>query len=100
MVRPDGVDLGLWRAIPPSALVIPLDTHVGRIARLLGLTTRGDTSWRTAESITASLRRFDAADPVRFDFALAHLGISGACAGRRVPTICAACPLDDVCQAG
>jgi uncharacterized protein (TIGR02757 family) len=101
MVRPatEGVDLGLWTAIRPAALVIPLDTHVARLARFTGLTTRKDSSWRTAEAITASLRVFDAQDPVRFDFALAHLGISGACAGHRAAAICATCPLDAVCRA-
>ncbi len=69
MVRgPDGVDLGLWRAIPPAALVIPLDTHVHRIAGLVGLTRRPDLSWATAEEITSRLRALDPADPVRFDF--------------------------------
>lgn len=101
MVRPaDGVDLGLWRSIPVRALVVPLDTHVGRIARMVGLTARKDGSWRTAVEITESLRRFDRDDPVRFDFALAHLGISGACRARRDPEVCPACLLQPVCTVG
>jgi len=99
MVRPaDGIDLGLWSR-PPRTLVIPVDTHVQRVARFLGLTARRDASWRTAEEITATLRRIDPDDPVRFDFALAHLGISGACRGMRHPEACPGCPLDPVCQA-
>lgn len=95
----DGIDLGLWRTWRPSALVVPLDTHVLRISRFLGLTARTDGSLRTALEVTASLRQLDPDDPVRFDFALAHLGISGACRGRRDDTICPACPLHDVCTA-
>lgn len=96
MVRPaDGVDLGLWPHVPSSALVIPLDTHVLRIARQVGLTSRKDGSWRTAEEITARLRAFDQEDPVRFDFALAHLGITGRCRKRE----CASCALEGACTA-
>ena len=97
--RADGVDLGIWR-LPVDRLVIPLDTHVSRLSWFIGLTGRKDGSWRTAEEVTASLRRLDAADPVRFDFALAHLGISGACQARRVPEICGACSLVGVCRVG
>lgn len=101
MIRPprEGVDLGLWTRFPPSELVVPLDTHVLRIARFVGLTARTDGSLKTALEVTASLRRFDPADPVRFDFALAHLGISGACLGYREASVCSACPLDSVCTA-
>ncbi len=100
MVRgPDGVDLGLWPGVPTSALVVPLDTHVHRVARALGLTARRDASWRTAEEITGALRRIDPADPVRYDFALCHLGMSGLCPARRDPARCQACPLRGACRA-
>lgn len=99
MVRgPDGVDLGSWRGlVPRAALVVPLDTHVHRVSRCLGLTRRADASWRTAEEITAALRRIDPLDPVRYDFALCHLGMSGTCPARRDPARCAACPLAGAC---
>jgi uncharacterized protein (TIGR02757 family) len=98
MARPaDGVDLGLWR-IPTRSLVIPLDTHVHRISRLLGLTRRTDLSWRTAEEITARLRHLDPDDPVKYDFALSHLGISGGCPSRRDELKCAHCPLRPICR--
>ncbi|HEU4382758.1 MAG TPA: TIGR02757 family protein [Anaeromyxobacteraceae bacterium] len=101
MVRgPDAVDLGLWGGVPRAALVVPLDTHVARIGRCLGLTRRRDLSWRTAEEITRSLRRLDPEDPVRYDFALCHLGMSGACPARRDPAGCRECPLREVCLAG
>ncbi|HTP24202.1 MAG TPA: TIGR02757 family protein [Anaeromyxobacteraceae bacterium] len=100
MVRgPDEVDLGTWKGVPPSALVIPLDTHVARIARYLGLTDRRDMSWRTAEEITANLRLLDPVDPVRFDFSLCHLGMSGACPIRREQARCRRCPLARCCRA-
>jgi uncharacterized protein (TIGR02757 family) len=101
MVRPDdGVDLGPWTALTPADLVVPLDVHVLRISRFLGLTRRSDASWRTACEVTDGLARLDPADPVRFDFALSHLGISGACRGARHPDACPLCPLDPVCTAG
>jgi len=99
MVRgPDGVDLGLWRSIPPSALLIPLDTHLMRISRMLGLTAREDASWRTAEEITEALRAIDPADPVRFDFPLCHLGMSGGCPAHRLPERCGVCGLVSECR--
>lgn len=101
MVRADdGVDFGLWSAVAPADLVIPLDVHVLRISRFIGLTGRADASWRTACEVTTALARLDPVDPVRFDFALSHLGISGACRGARHVEACPLCPLDPVCTAG
>jgi uncharacterized protein (TIGR02757 family) len=99
MVRgPDGVDFGLWRGVPAAELVVPLDTHVHRIGRFIGLTRRKDLSWKTAEDITRRLRLLDAEDPVRYDFALSHLGISGTCAARKDARRCAGCPLKPICR--
>ena len=93
MCRPaDGIDLGLW-PVPASSLIIPVDTHVLRIGRNLRLTERRDASWRTAEEITASLRVLDPADPVKYDFALCHLGVSRACPSRRDRELCERCVL-------
>jgi len=92
-------DLGLW-PISPRQLIIPLDTHVLRTARLVGLTRRSDGSWRTAVEVTRNLARIDPDDPVRFDFALAHLGISGRCHARHVSEICGSCSLAPVCRFG
>jgi uncharacterized protein (TIGR02757 family) len=100
MVRPaDGVDLGLWRHLDPARLVIPLDRHVSRIAPLIGLVPRCDGSWRSAVAVTDALRAFAPDDPTRYDFALAHLGISGGCVGRFHPDVCPACDLRPVCVA-
>jgi uncharacterized protein (TIGR02757 family) len=97
---PDEVDLGAWRGLSPRRLIIPVDTHVSRMSRNLGLTRRRDLSWRTAEEITASLRLVDPDDPVRYDFALCHFGMSGACPARRVAVRCARCELLSTCQPG
>jgi uncharacterized protein (TIGR02757 family) len=77
---------------------VPLDTHVHRIGRFIGLTRRKDLSWRTAEDVTRRLRSLDPRDPVRYDFALSHLGISGSCASRKDQRRCAGCPLKPVCR--
>lgn len=100
MVRPstEGIDLDLWHSVGPDQLVIPVDTHVLRVSQFLGLTARRDGSWRTAREITDRLAELDPGDPTRYDFALAHLGISGACLGHRSPA-CPTCALDTVCTA-
>lgn len=79
MVRRDerGVDFGEWTRIPMSALFLPLDVHAGETGRALGLLARRQNDWRAVEEITSSLRTFDAADPVRFDYALFGAGIDG-----------------------
>jgi len=76
MVRRDGrgVDFGLWKKIDPSALYIPLDLHTGNTARKLGLLARKINDWKAVEELTAVLREFDPADPVKYDFALFGLG--------------------------
>lgn len=87
MIRPDdGIDFGLWKAVPPAKLIIPLDTHVARIARRLGLTRRLSPSWRMAVEITERLRAFDPDDPVKYDYALCRHGIleSRRLRGKRV----------------
>ena len=77
MVRSDdkGVDFGFWSQIPPSQLICPCDVHVDRVARKLGLITRKQTDWVTAEELTGQLRKLDPADPVKYDFALFGLGV-------------------------
>lgn len=76
MVRSDhsGIDFGLWKNIPASALLIPLDLHTGTISRQLGLLTRNQNDARAVEELTRQLRKFDPIDPIRYDFALFGLG--------------------------
>jgi uncharacterized protein (TIGR02757 family) len=103
MVRsePGDPDLGLWRELlPASALVIPLDTHVVRVSRRLGLTARRTPDWKMAEEVTAALRRIAPEDPVRYDFPLCHLGMRGSCPPRLTSTACRRCPLEPHCPTG
>lgn len=77
LVRNDGiVDLGIWNKIKPSDLMIPLDVHVGRISRELGLIDRKSNDRTTVESITSKLRELDSNDPIKYDFALFGYGVS------------------------
>ncbi|HEY6008960.1 MAG TPA: TIGR02757 family protein [Geobacteraceae bacterium] len=97
MVRPaDGIDLGLWPEISPAKLIVPVDAHIQRIGRFLGLTRRRQADWRMAQEITAALRRLDPDDPVKYDFALCHLGISEGCDGSD-RLRCRDCPVTDLC---
>jgi uncharacterized protein (TIGR02757 family) len=97
MVRRDEIDLGVWSRVPAARLVVPLDTHVIRLGRCLGLTRYTSPGWRMAADITASLRRLDPDDPVRFDFSLCHLGMRNACGfGRRQGD--RQCPLKGLCR--
>ncbi|MEM6784147.1 MAG: TIGR02757 family protein [Bacteroidota bacterium] len=74
MVRPGPVDLGLWTAIRPAQLVLPLDVHTGRQARKLGLLLRTQNDWRAAQALTRRCRALAPDDPCRYDFALFGLG--------------------------
>jgi uncharacterized protein (TIGR02757 family) len=98
MARPaDGVDLGLWQ-VPTERLLMPVDVHIHKLSRNLGFTDRADVSWKTAEEITAAMRRFDPADPVKYDFALCHMGMLQACPSKRDPARCEGCGIIAVCR--
>ena len=77
MVRLDksGVDFGLWTNIRPAQLICPLDLHVSRVARKLGLLHRPQSDWTAAIELTQQLRLIDPKDPVKFDFALFSMGV-------------------------
>ncbi|MFP4065691.1 MAG: TIGR02757 family protein [Bacteroidales bacterium] len=79
MIRKDdcGVDFGIWDTFKPRDLYCPLDLHSGRVARRLGLLCRKQNDWKAVEELTATLRQFDADDPVRYDFALFGMGVGG-----------------------
>lgn len=82
MVRSDarGVDFGLWKNIRPDQLICPVDVHVDKVARRLGLIRRTRTDWKTALELTGQLKLMDPDDPVKYDFALFMLGINDAVA--------------------
>ena len=71
LVRNDGiVDLGIWKRLSPKDLMIPLDVHVARVSRELGLLERKSNDRMAVEMLTSKLRKFDQEDPVKYDFAL------------------------------
>ncbi|PYS37140.1 MAG: TIGR02757 family protein [Acidobacteria bacterium] len=99
MVRPeDGIDCGVWTGVAPRQLVIPLDTHIARISSYIGLTALRSPGWSMALDITSSLRRLHSEDPLRYDFALCHLGIAGDCPRKRDLQKCARCPILPICR--
>ena len=77
MVRKDkqGVDFGIWNRISPAALIMPIDVHVARVSRGLGILKRAQTDWQAAIELTNYCRTLDAKDPVKYDFALFSLGV-------------------------
>lgn len=101
MVRTGDHDLGLWRGgrFSPARLLLPMDTHVHRISRYLGLTSRPSADLRAAREATAWLARVDPADPVRFDWALSRLGILAECVRDRARSRCGDCAVRPVCRA-
>ena len=111
MGRRDLLDPGLWTAASPLAtgfpegkalrseqLVIPLDTHTGRISQYLGLTKRKSLNWKAAVEVTQRLKLCDPSDPTKYDFALARLGILDLCQKKFRVEICERCSLLPVCQ--
>ena len=77
MVRNDseGVDFGIWKKISPSQLICPVDVHVARVSKHFNLLKRKQVDWQAAIELTNELRKFDASDPVKYDFALFGLGV-------------------------
>jgi uncharacterized protein (TIGR02757 family) len=74
MVRSDELDMGLWNGVDPSELIMPLDTHTFSVSRALGLLKRGQCDMRAAIELTETLKAFDPADPLKYDFALYRIG--------------------------
>jgi uncharacterized protein (TIGR02757 family) len=98
MVRRTSPDLGVWSFVDPAKLVMPVDTHIHRIATFLGLNDRKSMDWKTARRLTDRLAAFDAADPVRYDFALCRLGILDLCSRVKKKQNCDVCLLRDACR--
>ena len=85
MVRDKDIDFGIWTGARKNKLVIPLDTHIAKVSRCLGFTKRAPSDWKTALEITEALKTFDPEDPLKYDFALCHHGISGLCKSGKGP---------------
>jgi uncharacterized protein (TIGR02757 family) len=99
MVRKDGVDPGVWNGkVSTSRLVIPLDTHVARVARQLGMLDRKSSDWKAALELTRYLRALDPDDPVKYDFAICSYGKLGYCAKRVDSKKCDGCDLAGICS--
>jgi uncharacterized protein (TIGR02757 family) len=100
MVRgPNEADLGLWAdRVDAARLLIPVDVHIHKLTRNLGLTKRDAATWATADEITTALRKFDPRDPVRFDFALCHMGMVQKCPSKRDVVGCEGCGVRPVCR--
>jgi len=98
MVRRTPPDLGLWDFVDPAKLVMPVDTHIHRIATFLGLNNRKSPDWKAARALTDRLATFDRTDPVRYDFAICRLGILDLCSRKRRKENCDVCLLRDVCR--
>lgn len=95
--RDDGLDFGLWVGVAPSMLVIPLDTHIARISRNIGLSSRKTPDWKMAEEITESLKGLDPKDPVKYDFSLSRLGIMERCPHKVDRVKCEDCLIRRIC---
>jgi len=96
MVRNDEVDLGLWKSVDKTRLIVPVDVHMGRLCRFLGFQDRKTASLSTALKITKSFAEIDPADPVKYDFALTRIGILEDCDGTYRPS-CQNCELSGFC---
>ena len=78
MVRKSSVDVGIWKFMKPSELYIPLDVHVGRISRQMGLLTRKANDFKAVEELTGKLKEFCPDDPVKYDFAMFGYGVNSS----------------------
>lgn len=94
---PDAIDVGIWDRVDPGALIMPLDTHTGRLCRYLGLLERKTIDGKAARLVTRQLAALDDSDPLRYDFALCHLGISKQCIHRYCAQRCPSCPIEPAC---
>jgi uncharacterized protein (TIGR02757 family) len=96
MVREDDVDLGLWGSVDRAKLIVPVDVHMGRLCKILGLYDRKTVTLSAAVEITESFVEIEPADPAKYDFALSRIGIVENCDGSHRPT-CDDCELLDFC---
>ncbi len=76
MVGDTQMDLNIWKSFDKKELIIPLDTHLMRQSKILGLTKRNSADWVTAQDITNSLKKLDPKNPTKYDFAICHMGIN------------------------
>ncbi|MCD4831561.1 MAG: TIGR02757 family protein [Anaerohalosphaeraceae bacterium] len=97
MVRNDNIDSGLWKKIDKSKLIVPIDVHMGRLSKILGLHRKKTYNLKTAIEITEGFRKICPGDPVKYDFALCRIGILENCTGKKNP-YCDECELNELCN--
>lgn len=97
MVRKDDVDPGLWKSVDKSKLIVPIDVHMARLCKILGLYKRKTVSLAAAVEITESFKRIEPTDPVKYDFALSRIGIVENCTGK-LRKNCKSCQLFPFCN--
>lgn len=97
MVRKDQVDLGLWNSMDKAKLIVPLDVHMARLCRIIGLHSRKTVSISTALEITEGFAKIEPADPAKYDFALSRVGIIEGCNGK-YDLRCNGCELLEFCS--
>ena len=97
MVRNDDVDPGPWSSVGKAKLIVPVDVHMGRLCKMLGLYDRKTVTLSAAVEITESFAEIEPDDPVKYDFALSRIGIVENCNGSYGP-VCDDCELFDFCR--
>ncbi|MBN1796688.1 MAG: TIGR02757 family protein [Sedimentisphaerales bacterium] len=92
MIRDDDVDAGLWKGVDKSKLIVPIDTHMARLCKILGLYDKKTVNLKTAIEVTQRFAEIETVDPVKYDFALSRIGIVEDCTGKYRPQ-CENCEL-------
>lgn len=81
VVRDDEVDSGIWKSIPASKLIVPMDTHLARLSRIIGFHNKKTVNLKTAVEVTRRFAEICPNDPVKYDFCLSRVGIVESCNG-------------------
>jgi uncharacterized protein (TIGR02757 family) len=98
MVRTEYPDLGLWKNVSPSKLLMPIDVHLFRFSKYFGFTRRKQSDWKAVVEITGHFQKVNAEDPVRYDFSLARLGILNLCIHKFSEQHCNPCLIGSHCR--
>lgn len=96
MVRSDEVDAGLWKKVDKAKLIVPVDVHMGRLSKIIGLHNKKTYNLKTAIEITNGFASISPDDPVKYDFALCRIGILENCSGKPNKH-CPHCELAEFC---
>jgi uncharacterized protein (TIGR02757 family) len=97
MVRKDAVDVGVWKGVDRAKLIVPVDVHMARLSRILGMHIARNVTLKTAVAITRTFAEVSPADPAKYDFALCRVGIYEGCTGK-LQEFCPKCELLGFCR--